>query len=90
MRASMETDLIDAGENIHDVAGLLGHSPGVALEHYVRMQKDNLQPMGQCGESRAAQELTQKGAYSTSIPPNQVSSRNEESPEKNGAEGRWP
>ena len=90
MRASFETDLIDAGENIHDVAGVLGHSPEVALEHYVRMRKDNLQQMRQRGELRAAQKLTQKPAHSTSIPPNQVSSRKEQSPAKTGAEEGWP
>ena len=45
MRASMETDLIDAGENIHDVAGVLGHSPQVALEHDIRMRPGNLRGM---------------------------------------------
>lgn len=41
MRASCETDLINAGYDIKDVADWMGHSPEVAVKHYLRHRKES-------------------------------------------------
>lgn len=41
MRASCETDLIKAGYQIKEVAGWMGHSPEIAVKHYLRHCKES-------------------------------------------------
>ena len=43
LRASCETDLIRAGYSAHVAAAWLGHSPGVAVKHYLSVPEEDFQ-----------------------------------------------